>query len=340
MTLSLASMAGKLYVSVIQTSLLLTDIFQDDPNPNLFATEIRNCAGSNVALTLWSAKVGGSFHNPTALQLSDNVQGQRVRTLNIPVPTPSPTLGLTLQWSLLSSTEDVWHILDVIPNSPADAAGLLPYGDYIVGTPEGNVHGEAGLGELVEDFLSRTLRLYVYNHEYGVTRLVTITPSRSWGGNGALGCVLGFGALHRLPAPMNEPPAGPGETLFETARFSNEESRPISSHSQSYPSGTSLYQTTSNAQSSDLLVPATLASPPPPPMGSTPSGPPRTSRKARKPASPNSAFEEYFKEGEQKSKEEDSAPAAKSAPPPPPKMGAHPHAKSPEPEAQPEESAS
>ena len=228
----------------------------------------------------------------------------------------------------------------MIPNSPADAAGLLPYGDYIVGTPEGNVHSEAGLGELVEDFLSRTLRLYVYNHEYGVTRLVTITPSRSWGGNGALGCVLGFGALHRLPAPMNEPPAGPGETLFETARFSNEESRPISSHAQSYPSGTSLYQTTSNTQSTDLLVPATLASPPPPPMGSTPSGPPRTSRKARKPASPNSAFEEYFKEGEQKSKEEDSAPAAKSAPPPPPKMSGPPPAKTPEPESQAEESAS
>ena len=42
--------------------LLLTDIFQDDPNPNLFATEIRNCAGSNVALTIWSAKVGRPFH--------------------------------------------------------------------------------------------------------------------------------------------------------------------------------------------------------------------------------------------------------------------------------------
>lgn len=69
MTLSLASMAAKLYVPVIQTSLLLTDIFQDDPNPNLFATEIRNCAGSNVALTLWSAKVGHLYLNPTALQL-------------------------------------------------------------------------------------------------------------------------------------------------------------------------------------------------------------------------------------------------------------------------------
>ena len=272
-------------------------------------------------------------------KLSNVFQGQRVRTLHIPVPTPSPTLGLTLQWTPLSSTEDVWHVLDVIPNSPADAAGLLPYGDYIVGTPEGSVHGEAGLGELVEDYLSRILRLYVYNHEYAVTRLVTITPSRSWGGNGALGCMLGFGALHRLPIPLTEPPAGPGETLFETARFSNEENRPLSSQLQSYPSGGSLYQTTSN-QSSDLLVPATLASPPPPPpTASTPSAPPRTGRKSRKPVSPNSAFDEYFKEGEKKSKEEDFTPAAKNAPPPPPKMVGPPLAKSPGPEAQREEAA-
>lgn len=33
------------------------DRYQDDADANLFATEIRNCAGSNVALTVWSAKV-------------------------------------------------------------------------------------------------------------------------------------------------------------------------------------------------------------------------------------------------------------------------------------------
>lgn len=30
---------------------------QDDPDPNLFATEVRNCTGSTVTLTVWSAKV-------------------------------------------------------------------------------------------------------------------------------------------------------------------------------------------------------------------------------------------------------------------------------------------
>ena len=236
-------------------------------------------------------------------------KGQRVRTHQIHVPVPSPTLGLTLQWTPLSATEDVWHILDVIPESPADIAGLLPYGDYIVGTPEGIVHGEAGLGELVEDYLARSLRLYVYNHEYAVTRLVNITPSRTWGGTGALGCVLGFGALHRLPVPLTEPPAGPGETLFETARFSNEEGRSKNSEPeepQTHPS-------------SKYFVPVTMKLPPPaPPATATSPGHSRPGRKGRHTGSSALAFDDYFQEGEQKSREEDFAPAAKATPPPPP----------------------
>lgn len=298
----------------------------DDPDPNLFATEVRNCAGSSVTLALWNAK------------------GQRPRSLQIPVPTPSPTLGITLQWTPLASTEDVWHILDVTADSPADNAGLLPYGDYIVGTPEGTVHGESGLGELVEDYLSRALRLYVYNHEYGVTRLVTITPSRSWGGTGALGCVLGFGALHRLPPPLTEPPAAPGETLFETARFSNEGARPASTQPQASPLADSLPEDPSTQQSSNFLIPATMTSPPPlAPVSPSSSGPPRSARKARHVASSNQGFDDYFKEGEQKSKEEDFAPSAKAAPPPPPPksgIAPPPKAKTPDPSVEVESEAS
>lgn len=266
------------------------------------------------------------------VQFSQESKGQRVRNLHIPVPTPSPTLGITFQWAPLSSTEDVWHILDVIPDSPADNAGLLPYGDYIVGSPEGIIHGEGGLGELVEEYISRSLRLYVYNHEYAVTRLVTITPSRGWGGSGALGCVLGYGALHRLPLPLNEPPAAPGETLFETARFSSEGSRPTSTQPQAGPSEGSHVETPLVEFSSNLLVPASMTSPPPPPVSTVSSGPPRSGRKARHAASSIQAFDDYFKEGEQKSKEQDMAPTGKLAPPPPPPKGGvvPPKAKTPE----------
>ncbi|EDU45821.1 golgi reassembly stacking protein 1 [Pyrenophora tritici-repentis Pt-1C-BFP] len=162
--------------------ILLTWIVeQDNPDPGLFATEVRNCAGTTISVGVFSAK------------------GQKIREVYLQIPADQPTLGVSLQWSPLSISEDVWHILDVAPNSPADAAGLLPYGDYVIGSPEGLVRGESGLSELVDDFLNRPLRLYVYNHEYNVTRPVTITPTRTWGGEGALGCVLGFGALHRIP---------------------------------------------------------------------------------------------------------------------------------------------
>jgi hypothetical protein len=202
---------------------------------------------------------------------------------------------------------NIWHILDVPANSPADLAGLLPYSDYILGTPEGVLHGESGLGELVEDHIGRPLRLYVYNNEYDVTREATIHPSRDWGGEGALGCVLGYGALHRLPAPLSEPLAAPGETLFETenARFSNEEVRPLSG------SGNRFFVPAAALEPSDFLVPAQVVT------AAT------TARKKDKKHghghSPNKGFmDDYFIEGEKKSRELDHAPSAKSTPPPPP----------------------
>ena len=216
----------------------------------------------------------------------------------------------------------------MIPNSPADNAGLLPYSDYVIGTPDGLVHGESGLGELVEDYLLRPLRLFVYNHEYSVTRLVTLTPSRSWGGEGALGCVLGFGHLHQLPLPLTEPPAAPGDTLFEAARFSNEETR-TTSPSQSYrapPHDVPRHDSPSLFSPRDttgFLVPANMKTPPP--MTNTGATvPSRSSRKTRHAGvSPNRAFDDYFKEGEKKSQEEDFVPSGgkANAPPPPPKAG-------------------
>jgi len=228
------------------------------------------------------------------------------------------TLGLTLQWTPLSLSTNIWHILDVPPSSPADLAGLLPYSDYILGTPEGVLHGESGLSELVEDHIGRPLRLYVYNSEYDVTRELTIHPSRDWGGEGALGCVLGYGALHRLPAPLSEPVAGPGETLFEgneTARFSNEDSRPLPSFTQA-PDASILYL----GATPEFLVPADMVTSPPPPHttaspGTAGSGNRKKNRGHNK---TNMNMDDYFNEGEKKSRELDYAPGTKSTPPPPP----------------------
>jgi hypothetical protein len=253
---------------------------------------------------------------------TDPVQGQKIREVYLQIPSSQPTLGISLQWSPLSIAEDVWHILDVAPNSPADAAGLLPYGDYVIGSPEGLVRGESGLGELVEDFLNRPLRLYVYNHEYNVTRPVTITPTRSWGGEGALGCVLGFGALHRIPAGLDEPPPAPGETFFSAGDASGtpsfDEKRPLTA-SMDMPAQ-------SQGAPAELFVPATMALPAksPPPQGTAP---PKRKGRAHHVASPaggGGGLDDYFKEGEQKSLEQDYAPTKGSGVPPPPKMGGPP----------------
>ncbi|KAF1920355.1 golgi reassembly stacking protein-like protein [Ampelomyces quisqualis] len=274
----------------------------DNPDPALFATEVRNCAGQTVSLGVFSGK------------------GQKIREVYISIPADNPTLGISLQWSPLTLAEDVWHILDVAPNSPADVAGLLPYGDYVIGSPEGLVRGESGLGELVEDFLNRPLRLIVYNHEYDVTRPVTITPSRGWGGEGALGCVLGFGALHRIPPSLEEPPQAPGETLFSSDSATPtcfDEKAPLSSTASPMLGGPT-----------ELFVPADMALPsrsPPPPQGGT--APSRKKGRAHHVVSPASGgsggLDDYFKEGEEKSLAEDNAPKPKtgSVPPPPKASG-------------------
>ncbi|KAK6206571.1 hypothetical protein LQW54_007641 [Pestalotiopsis sp. IQ-011] len=286
----------------------------DNPDPRLFAQEVRNCAGGTVALGLWSAK------------------GQRTRVLHLPVSAESPSLGLSLQFTPLAAVSNIWHVLDVPANSPADNAGLLPYSDYILGTPDAALHGEGGLGELVEDYIGRPLRLWVYNNEYNVTRELEIVPSRDWGGEGALGCVLGYGALHRLPAPLDEPVDQPGDTMFdggfnananETSAAANVGAGadqfttlagPPSDSGFGYGSNT-FSPAVGGAPSSDFLVPAQLASPPPP-AGSAPT---RSARKKHTGHSPNSLMDDYFAEEEKKSRELDGTSSkAKATPPPPP----------------------
>lgn len=257
---------------------------------------------------LWNAKV--IKYLDTAPDTSaDSIQGQRTREMHVSVPADTASLGLSLQYSPISLAANVWHVLDVPANSPADAASLLPYSDYILGSPEGALHGEAALGELVEDFIGRPLRLYVYNNEYDVTREVTITPSRDWGGQGAMGCVLGYGALHRLPAPLSEPVNAPGEMMFDGGV--NEKSA----------ADASFEQVAGNPSAgADYLVPAQM-------VESAPiSAPPRGGKKKEKHgAGPNKLMDDYFAEEEAKSREVDNAPQSKSAGvPPPPKAGAGP----------------
>jgi hypothetical protein len=228
---------------------------------------------------------------------------------------------------------NIWHVLDVPSNSPADLAGLLPYGDYILGSPEGVLHGEGGLGELVEDHIGRPMRLYVYNNEFDVTREVTVQPSRDWGGAGALGCMLGYGALHRLPAPLSEPVDAPGETMFDGGEGGDGVGLGVG---QAGGAGTdpSAFVPAMVSSPGDMIVPADLTAPPPagpavlsPPPSTggstlTPSVAPARGKKKDRHHKPNSFMDDYLREEEQKSREVDRAPSGRATPaPPPPRAG-------------------
>lgn len=175
----------------------------------------------------------------------------------------------------------------------------------------------------MKQYINQPLRLYVYNHEYNVTRLVTINPSRTWGGTGALGCILGFGALHRIPSSLDEPPSAPGETLFETARLSTDtDGRPTSRASTLDVPG----QQRISLDTPRYLIPTEMSVPPPKAntnisdLKPAPTTPGTRKSKVTRHTAATMDMDDYFREGEAKSREQDHAPSPKPkesiAPPP------------------------
>jgi len=108
-------------------------------------------------------------------------------------------LGVSIRFcSFEGANENVWHVLDVNPQSPADIAGLKSHSDYIIGA-DSVLHESEDLFALIEAHEGRPLKLYVYNADTDSCREVTITANGAWGGEGSLGCGIGYGYLHRIP---------------------------------------------------------------------------------------------------------------------------------------------
>lgn len=108
-------------------------------------------------------------------------------------------LGVSIRFcSFEGANENVWHVLEVHPTSPAELAGLRPFSDYIIGA-DSIMHESEDLFTLIEAHEGRALKLYVYNANDDTCREVLITPNHSWGGEGSLGCGIGYGYLHRIP---------------------------------------------------------------------------------------------------------------------------------------------
>lgn len=114
-------------------------------------------------------------------------------------------LGVSIRFcSFDGANENVWHVLEVEPNSPAALAGLRPHTDYIIGA-DTVMNESEDLFSLIETHEGKPLKLYVYNTDTDNCREVVITPNSAWGGEGSLGCGIGYGYLHRIPTrPFEE----------------------------------------------------------------------------------------------------------------------------------------
>jgi hypothetical protein len=113
-------------------------------------------------------------------------------------------LGVSIRFcSFEKANENVWHILDVQPSSPAALAGLRSNSDYIISSDSLLTEAE-DLFTLIESSENKQLKLYVYNSLMDTVREVLLTPNTAWGGEGSLGCGIGYGYLHRIPITENK----------------------------------------------------------------------------------------------------------------------------------------
>ena len=141
----------------------------------------------------------------------------------------------------------------------------------------------------------------MYNSTYDIVRVVTIVPDRSWGGEGARGCNIGYGYLHRIPPVSNNDVVFdsevPMQTAFELAQQQPTQTQP---EGQSRPS-----LERKSSETARLSI----------------HGRRRMSYSGGHPGKKVVGIEDILREGQEKSEKEDYVPSTTSEtlPPPPPK---------------------
>ncbi|NXG43483.1 GORS1 protein, partial [Psilopogon haemacephalus] len=182
-------------------------------------------------------------------------------------------LGASVRFcSFQGANEHVWHVLDVEPASPAALAGLQPNTDYIVGSDQILQESE-DFFSLIESHEGKPLKLMVYNTEADSIREVVVTPNGAWGGEGSLGCGIGYGYLHRIPTqavtskkkPESKPPSPLAEAETPAPSTNGYTETPLlAPASQSDNSGTVTDLDHSTDQDMSGYSPESSLSPPPP----------------------------------------------------------------------------
>lgn len=149
------------------------------------ANVLRDNEGKEVALIVWNC-VDSKERNVALRPVKWNGPG---------------LLGAAVRFEKLrGATDHILRVLDVLPDSPADEAGLAPNTDYIVGTPAEVFKSGGEFNRLIGDALERraSASFMVYSTATSRTRNVDIRPDQEWGGEGSLGCELATGFLHRI----------------------------------------------------------------------------------------------------------------------------------------------
>lgn len=101
-------------------------------------------------------------------------------------------MGVSIRFcSFEGANQNVWHVISVQPNSPAAQAGLIGDEDYVLGA-ESALQQADDLISLVQANIGKPVKLYVYNVTYDSVREVTLVPNDQWGGEGCLGCDIGY----------------------------------------------------------------------------------------------------------------------------------------------------
>ena len=90
------------------------------------------------------------------------------------------------------------HVLDVYADSPASAAGLDAFNDFVLGVGDLLFDGPDEFGEIVQQLQPAGAPLRVQRADRGGAR-GDDHADRHWGGDGCLGCGVGSGYLHQLP---------------------------------------------------------------------------------------------------------------------------------------------
>ncbi|KAM9839713.1 Golgi reassembly-stacking protein 1b [Aulostomus maculatus] len=180
-----------------------------------------------------------------------NSKSQRVRELEV---TPSNMwggqglLGASVRFcSFEGANENVWHVLDVEANSPAALAGLIARDDFIVGADQ-VLQDSEDFFSLIEANEGKPLKLLVYNTGSDQCREVVVTPNGAWGGEGSLGCGIGYGYLHRIPTRPVKPESKSVTGTSDELVSSDSTDKQVASVSAGFLNETTLSQTESSVQ--------------------------------------------------------------------------------------------